>query len=62
MYNLCLDCDQECELVNEDNYDWEEFWGAPVKRHYVDTVTECCGSEDFEEYDTSEELEEAQRV
>ena len=43
--NKCTKCGEPCEVITIENYDIEEFWGAPVKRYYSDDVSECCQAE-----------------
>lgn len=48
-YYICIECGEPCDIISVENYDWEEFWGAPVKRYYTDELTDCCNSEDYDE-------------
>lgn len=42
---ICCKCDKECEVISVEDYDIEEFWGAPVRRYYSDDVSDCCEAE-----------------
>lgn len=48
---FCSKCDLPCEVLQIELFDWEEFWGAPVKRYYYEDVSECCEAEVFEDED-----------
>ena len=51
---VCLQCNQECDLIETDHGGWEEFWGAKVWHYQYVSVTSCCGSEDYEEVEECE--------
>ena len=44
---FCGDCGQPCTAENHTAYDKDEFAGAPCKRPYSVTVSDCCQSEDL---------------
>jgi len=48
-YYRCNECNHICDLVERDDGGYEEFWGAKVWHAQYTTVTDCCGSEDYEE-------------
>ena len=41
----CTKCGEPCEIIQIEEYDIEEFWGAPVKRYYYEDASECCHAE-----------------
>tara|TARA_R110000803_G_scaffold192258_1_gene255031 strand:- start:374 stop:565 length:192 start_codon:yes stop_codon:yes gene_type:complete len=45
MKTFCSRCNLECDVISVENFDWEEFWGAPVKRYYTDDISDCCEAE-----------------
>ena len=47
----CHECGNECDLIEEDQGGYEEFWGAKVWHEQFTDITDCCRVEDFDEFE-----------
>jgi hypothetical protein len=51
---ICIECNQECELIDIDDGNFEEVWGAKVWRPDYTSYSDCCHAE-YEEVEDGDQ-------